>query len=325
MSNPLISVIIPGYNIQNYVEKCLQSIKNQTYQNIEVILVDDGSTDRTGEIFDEFAKIDVRFKCIHQVNKGVSAARNLGLKVSKGEWICFVDGDDYLDINTFNDIMSVIANDKDIDAVMFEYCTVYSNDLICGHALKGEYGIITNDQAMSNIYNCMPFSCAKLYRRDLLGNIEYKTEIYRGEDTIFAVEVFRRAKKIYSTNKAYYYYVQTDGSAVRGGINERQLTGIEAFNWLLKFAENYYYQLYDQALINYINIMIEFYIEMKSENYMDLAKEDLILQQTKMYQKEVMHFVTGKQKVKFRLFYIWPQLFVKCVVIFRERKYRSNC
>ncbi len=323
MKCPLISIIIPGYNIERYVEKCLQSLQGQSYRNIEVILIDDGSEDCTGKIFDKYAKLDSRFKAIHQKNQGVSAARNLGLAMANGEWICFVDGDDYLDINTFENIMLEIA-DYNVDAVMFEYCITYPNGNIERHNSQQRYGILKNEEAMNNIYTCAPFCCAKIFRRTIVNDVKFRQNIYRGEDTIFAVEAFKKAKKIYSTEKKYYYYVQSEGSAVRGGLSNRQLTGIDAFKWLLDFSIKYYPELKAQALINYINIMIEFYIEMEAEKYININAKKRILQQTKKYKQEVMKIVSGKQKIKFKMFYIWPFFFGKCINVFRRKMYKIN-
>ena len=320
MEGPLISVIVPGYNIECYVEKCLQSIQKQVYKNIEVLLIDDGSIDCTGQIFDKYAKMDSRFKAVHQKNQGVSVARNLGLEMANGEWICFVDGDDYLDTNTFENIMLEIAN-QDIDAVMFEYCVAYPNGEIQRHNLQQTYGILTNEEAMNNIFNYAPFCWAKFFRKKIVNNVKFKQNIYRGEDTIFAVEAFHRAEKIYSTEKNYYYYVQSEGSAVRGGLNNRQLTGIDAFEWLHDFSIKYYPELKAQALINYINIMIEFYIEMEAEKNININIKNKILQQTKKYKTEVMQVVSGKQKIKFKMFYIWPFFFGKCINVFRKKRY----
>ena len=103
MNNPLISIIIPAYNVEQYLPVCLSSIEQQTYQNFEVILIDDGSIDSTGDICDAIVGKDNRFKVIHQKNQGVSAARNVGLEVAAGEYICFVDSDDELRENFLNE------------------------------------------------------------------------------------------------------------------------------------------------------------------------------------------------------------------------------
>ena len=97
----MISVIIPIYNVEKYLEKCIQSIINQTYRNLEIILVDDGSTDNSGEIADKYKKIDNRIKVIHKINGGLSDARNKECEIATGEYISFIDSDDYIDLNMY--------------------------------------------------------------------------------------------------------------------------------------------------------------------------------------------------------------------------------
>ena len=97
----MISVIIPIYNVEKYLEKCIQSIINQTYRNLEIILVDDGSTDSSGEIADKYKKLDNRVKVIHKINGGLSDARNKGCEIATGEYISFIDSDDYIDLNMY--------------------------------------------------------------------------------------------------------------------------------------------------------------------------------------------------------------------------------
>ena len=98
---PLISIIVPVYNVEDYIEECLESLVKQTYKNLEIILIDDGSTDNSGEICDDYVLKDTRIKCFHQINQGVGAARNKGLEVAEGELIGFVDPDDYCDLEMF--------------------------------------------------------------------------------------------------------------------------------------------------------------------------------------------------------------------------------
>lgn len=121
MKNVLVSIIIPCYNIEKYVEKCITSISNQTHNNIQIILVDDGSTDNTPEILDRLAVSDERMQVIHTKNAGVSAARNLGLEIACGNYIVFVDGDDYLSPD-YVEYMLSLSNICDADFVLSSNC-----------------------------------------------------------------------------------------------------------------------------------------------------------------------------------------------------------
>ena len=103
-----ISIIVPVYQAEKYISKCIESIVNQTYKNLEIILVDDGSTDRSGEICDEYGKKDNRIVVVHNKNKGVSVARNCGLDIATGDYITFVDSDDYIDLQMYSEMMKVV-------------------------------------------------------------------------------------------------------------------------------------------------------------------------------------------------------------------------
>lgn len=114
MNNPLISIIVPIYNIEKYVSKCIESILQQTYQNIQIILVDDGSLDQSGIICDKYAALDCRIEVIHQCNQGLVVARKSGLKIARGEYIGFVDGDDYISHDMYDKLLKEIQqNDAD--------------------------------------------------------------------------------------------------------------------------------------------------------------------------------------------------------------------
>ena len=124
MENSLVSVIVPVYNVEKYLKDCLESIINQTYKNIEIILVDDGSKDNSGKICDEFANLDNRIKVIHKENGGLSDARNFGLNNAHGEWVMFIDSDDYIDITMIDKLIKA-SFDKEL--VMCRMLKIYSD------------------------------------------------------------------------------------------------------------------------------------------------------------------------------------------------------
>ena len=129
MKNSSISIIIPVYNPGEHLVKCLESIINQTYENLEIILVDDGSSDGSGELCDEYAKKDSRIICIHQENAGVSNARNKGLEIATGDYFHFPDSDDYLELDTYEYLLNLI-DEHQCDAVAFEHFVTYPNNEI---------------------------------------------------------------------------------------------------------------------------------------------------------------------------------------------------
>lgn len=202
--NCLVSVIVPVYNVGNYVSKCIQSIREQTYSNLEIILVDDGSTDNSGVICDEYEKKDIRIKVIHKKNAGVSAARNTGIDRCTGDYICFVDGDDYVMPDYVGYMLEqIIRNEADIALTTKMYGNFdekqVSND---------EIEVWTSEDAVEAIL-CyqVPIGCyCKLFKADFLEEIRFIPEIFIGEGFNFNVEAFQKADKIVAGKKKIYYY-----------------------------------------------------------------------------------------------------------------------
>lgn len=308
---PLISVIVPVYNAQRYVRACLNSLIGQTYQNLEILLINDGSTDESGEILEEYAKKDARIRCIHQSNGGVSAARNRGLDEATGEWISFIDSDDWLEPNTYETVME-LADTHSVDAVSFGYSVdVPMQDPKPRRLSARHYGKLGNAELMWSIYHGAVFCWDTVYRRELIKDVRYRTDIYRGEDTIYKIEALKNVKSLYSIDTPYYHYVQSEGSSARGRINARQLTGVDAMHWMLEFADENYPELHDAGVRGYMNIMVELYYDMYCDGYRDADREAQILRETKKYFKEAMHSreIGRKMKMKFLLFRISPKLF----------------
>ena len=194
MSKPLVSVIVPVYNAEKFLAETLDSILHQTYEEYEVIAVNDGSTDSSGKILDEYAQKDSRIKPMHIANGGVSNARNCGLEVAEGEFVYFLDGDDTIDPFTFQLLMNEIS---DCDVIQAGYESFYedgtvTNDGFADKTLIG-YGDILGGYFLAEIKE----SCwNKLYRRDCIGDIRFDTTLSVAEDSVFVHDVIKRAKKV---------------------------------------------------------------------------------------------------------------------------------
>lgn len=241
---PLISIIIPVYKIEKFIDKCIKSIISQTYRNLEIILVDDGSPDKCPGICDKYAKIDNRIKVIHKPNGGLSDARNAGIDICKGDYIGFVDGDDYISENMYEHLL--------------EHCIKYNADIaICGiYAIDEDYNnlsiynpMIYNQITLSNIQALrhlfltfdVNFEVAwnKLYKRDLFfnkDNIRYPYGKLH-EDTYTTYKLLYYANNIAVFNEPLYYYVQRNGSIMKripsvSQIMDRALSAKEAVNFI---------------------------------------------------------------------------------------------
>lgn len=208
----MISIIIPIYNIASYLEQCIESIINQE-GNIEVILIDDGSYDKSPTICDKYAEKDKRIHVIHKQNGGVSSARNTGLDTAKGEWIWFVDGDDYITNNAIKELENIIRNNKDADFIRFSY-----------QRLQGEY-ITTID--IENINNTSPNTYFQkhhsylnqtiLFKHELIKNINlrFSENIKMGEDLEFQYKYLLYCNYPIQYNKHLYIYRLRESSATK--------------------------------------------------------------------------------------------------------------
>ncbi|MBR1676338.1 MAG: glycosyltransferase [Clostridia bacterium] len=224
---PKISVIVPIYKVEQYLKKCVDSILKQTFKDIEVILVDDGSPDNCPRLCDEFAEQDNRIKVIHKQNGGVSAARNSGLDIATGEYIAFVDSDDYIESNMYSSMIN-IAEKYNSDIVMCDcikdfsdHSEIYSHDIREGfynfNQLKEEYYphllIMENVEYPATISNCL-----LLFKRELLNNDSYKIRYLDGvrfsEDLLFGAQIMLNAKSFfYMKGECFYHYVMNLTSA----------------------------------------------------------------------------------------------------------------
>lgn len=214
-----ISIIVPVYNVEKYVEKCIQSLINQSYKNIEIILVDDGSNDRSNKIIDEYAKVDSRILTIHQKNKGVSAARNAGLKVATGEYVGFVDPDDYVDYQMYETMLKKIElNMSDFAVCGFSKVTELSDKEEI-FEIKDE--LLSPKKCVEDLfdfrggYAIKPSVCNKLFRRDKIGDLKFDENIGISEDLKFVVQYILKCNSIVYVKQAFYKNLQRDGSTTR--------------------------------------------------------------------------------------------------------------
>ena len=209
----LVSIIVPVYNTEAYLPDCLDSIVNQTYKDIEIILVDDGSTDNSGRICDEYAKQDNRIVVIHKENGGVSSARNRGIDISNGKFICFIDSDDTID-KLYVETLAVAINDDEVDLVLCNVRDIWINRISEKRKIK-EY--LSGDFFADyyKLINLLRFPVLKLYKSQIIKkyNLKFYEDIVCAEDQIFNFEYYIHISKYVYIDKAYYnYYHRNNGS-----------------------------------------------------------------------------------------------------------------
>ncbi len=212
-----ISVIVPVYNVENYLARCVESILNQSFKNFELILVNDGSTDDSLSICQKYRGIDKRVKLVTQDNKGLSAARNTGLKYARGNYICFVDSDDFVERDYLNKLLNNIEQYNSDISICEYYLTDDKGKKYSIEKLNEPYNakVLSGKETFSYFYkeNCVPNVVAwnKIYKRHLFDNIKYNEGCYF-EDELIALPLFYKAKKVSFVRVPLYNYVQRQGS-----------------------------------------------------------------------------------------------------------------
>ena len=225
---PLISVILPIYRVENYLDRCLESVTGQTYRNLEIILVDDGSPDRSGAICDAWAEKDSRIRVIHKVNAGAGAARNTGLDAATGEIISMIDSDDYLQIHMYEHLMSLMT--EDVDIAECDICWTERDDLPMDDGSHARIRICDLEDAMrlhirDEIFCQTPPN--KLYRRNVIADIRFP-EGNLIDDEYFTYKVIGNCRKLARSSACMYAYRQQPGSAMHKAFSLRRLQGLEA-------------------------------------------------------------------------------------------------
>ena len=239
----IVSIIIPVYNAKKYLANTLDSVIKQTYKNLEIILVNDGSTDNSKDICESYAKIDKRIKVINKENGGVSSARNYGLALAKGEYISFIDSDDFLVTDMIETLVNDIQNtNAEIAVCGYWHVTEEEYQKIRRTAINEEFvnvEVLVNPIKYYYSKKYMPNIWNKIFKKDLIKNIQSDDTIHYGEDFLFCALAFIKAKKAtYRDSKKYFYIKREDGLSMSQG-------SLEFWNGYAKSKK----MLYDKLLL----------------------------------------------------------------------------
>lgn len=243
----LISVIVPVYKVEKYLNKCIESIVNQTYKNLEIILVDDGSPDECGKICDNYAQKDMRIKVIHKENGGLSDARNAGINISNGKYISFIDSDDYIDLEYIELLYKTIKKDKS-DMAISSHKVIYENGTILEKATKEE-SILEPKEVLKRILydDGIDLSAwAKLYKIELFEEIRYpKGRLF--EDAATTYKLVDKCKKISIISKSTYNYIIRGNSITNVNFSEKKMDLIISTEEMCNYIKKKYPDLEEAA------------------------------------------------------------------------------
>lgn len=287
----LVSIIVPVYNVDKYIHKCIKSLLNQTLRNIEIILVNDGSTDESGKICDEYSKIDNRIKVIHKINEGLSSARNAGIDIANGEYLGFVDSDDWVDETMYEKLYN--------NAIKFNASIAQCNIL----NTYTEYINIDNSREMVNIYSGMEVLedlynekyvktvvvWNKIYKRELFNLLRFpKGKLH--EDEFITYKLLHKSEKIVDISNIMYFYRQRSGSIMSSEFNIKRFDIIDAWNEKKEYFKNNNLNILVSKTDSYIcGKLKDFYIKVVDSNISD--KEYLLKYIKKQMRINYMNFI----------------------------------
>ena len=307
--NELISIIVPIYNVEKYLDRCIKSIINQSYNNLEIILVDDGSPDRCGEMCDEWAKIDKRIIVVHKENGGLSDARNAGIDIAKGNYLSFIDSDDYVH--------------KDFIKVLYELCIKYNSDI----SMCGAFETSKDENCNFNLQQgneCVKYSKTILERKDniycVAWNKLYKKEVFKyirypkgklHEDVAVINKILYYSNKIAITDLRLYFYYSNPDSIMRSSFSIKRLDILDViYDSYLFFLEKNEMQYAYSALNDYIDTAIALYNECQVlENHQKIQKQ-LMKKYSDMYMKVLKNIdMSIIKKIKYIIYRYFPKLY----------------
>lgn len=251
MENELVTIIIPVYKVERYLDKCVKSVVSQTYQNLEIILVDDGSPDASPDICDRWAQLDARIKVVHKKNGGLSDARNAGLDHMSGKWVIFIDSDDYVH-KQYVEVLYYGAKKYNIDVVMADFRRVHENEknLTSSIDLSSlRYEIKNKKQIFSIIFKKYMTAWGKIYRAEIWENLSFKIGKIH-EDEFAITDIFLKARNFAIVHEKLYYYLQRQGSIMSRRTFQADCDKLEAYAYrLMKFKDYFPEKKYERKIL----------------------------------------------------------------------------
>ncbi len=306
MNQPLISVIVPVYKAEAYLDKCVQSIRNQTYANLEIILVNDGSPDRCGEMCDTYAKEDSRIRVFHKENGGQSSARNLGLDNMTGEYVGFVDSDDWIEPDMYSALYQHIEEHN----AQIACCGVYLDypDGRVSHfnhqyPTDNQVRVFTTDEALRETLQNFRITyspCDKLYHKDCFTGLRMSVgRIF--EDMEILPKWVERAQTVVYDPTPKYHYIMTDSSTIRGTYNLRRMAEADVAREKAEDYKTRHPELYDAAFGRYIAICLNVIHASKGVAECATRRKELIRQMRGNLPIGAINTLNKKEKIKLQV------------------------
>lgn len=315
----LVSIIVPIYNAEKFLDKCLQSLRKQTYSNFEAILINDGSTDQSQKICERYAKIDQRFTIICQSNSGVSAARNLGLDLVHGEKVLFIDADDYVEESYISSLMYHNQNDLVVMGVSYINSPRKLAPPTTHFTMNDSHDENLLEQLLLNNYFTAPW--AKLFSTSIIRDyqIRYNPQLFIGEDTVFILEYLRHVSTIQCISLFEYHFYD-----VRHKELMKYALPCKKYQTLVSVFSKCVEQLQASGkmqLIKFYQHMMTYYGKLFFAHLIHVTSASLLENEIKYFKSHQMVYIpdSSKKKWVFRSMLIAPRLFYKIITYLRPK------
>lgn len=317
-----ISIIAPVYQVEKYIGQCIESVINQTFKNFELILIDDGSKDKSGNICDEYAKRDKRIHVVHTENKGAASARNRGLDLATGKYIAFVDGDDYLAENMLDKLYKVITQEN-CDVVVCDFLNLHANP-DKDFSLQLSDSKVSGREILSHLKNQKNYGVwtivwNKLYKKEILKDLRFPEGKYF-EDEIFSDQLYLRCNEVQVISDVLYYHRVLETSTMNTQKIRNYLDLIDAFQLRINlYLEN---RLPDDEVYKVLIYMLEPYTKCAKADFMGNDKEKL--KQAKRFIRKSSRILIKKRlsfikKCSLILIAFFPVFTYQIAILFRDK------
>lgn len=330
MSDLKVSVIVPVYQAENYLKKCLDSILNQTHKNLEVILVDDGSKDKSLEICNEYKKADSRVFVISQENSGASSARNAGIDKATGDFIYFIDSDDWIELIAIEELVCEIEKNN-LDCVGFNYVKEYDSYSVknpsfvleekiysgesCQEITRKAIGLLGEELKHIESFNFLASPCTKIYKRSIIAdnNIYFEDIKKLGsfEDGLFNIAFFSHCNSFMYKNNYYYHYRKTNSQSItfsyREDVLNKQLKQLSLIKEIVDIDTNSLFSEAYQNRIAFISMEYFVNIAMSDKKFSEKYREIKVLFKNSEYSSALKKFSLKNLSLKWKLYYFFAK------------------
>lgn len=298
---PKLSVIIPVYNVQSYLKECINSILGQDYPDIEILLIDDGSSDLSGQLLDDFL-YDSRIIVVHQSNKGVSAARNICLKLATGDYYCFIDPDDFVDGNMFSSMVnSLESNSCDLSMCGFKYCMddgTYIKDAPLPEGVFYRKALISSIYGMPNVFHGS--MCNKVFKKEVIHGLTFDEQVAIGEDWLILYDVYLRAKRAVAMRDCFYTVRIRNHSSTRAKKAQLYVEKAKTYFRLYEYAKKQGKDVQRQAAEKVLDACL---INKKEIKRVDYNRECISYINTYFRKISLESFFNGNLPIKRAIYY----------------------